>query len=161
MERNLSAKDRLRLWLKESISIFAFQIVSIFVVELVTIITMGSFDDYAIISLCVFATFIGLPLRMAKDTFHENGSRAMKMMKCKVIDVETGEKPSGRKLVRRNLLQSIPIFWISLLRIAIKKDGLTIDDIRTNTRVVYIDEESKTGSDTTDAPKTTDASVSP
>ena len=81
-----------------------------------------------------------------KDFLFKNGSLAKKAMKVKVIDAQTGERPSKKKLILRNIFYITPLTTVVNLAFCFKRlDNLSLGDLITKTRVVYIQDETEDG----------------
>ena len=70
-----------------------------------------------------------------KDFLTKNGSLGNKIMKIKVIDAQTGEKPKNNMLLLRGITSTLTSYF-DVLCCLVRKDDLSITDILSKTCVV-------------------------
>ncbi len=154
MTRNCSFKDRVKLFFIDYISFLTFYYLvffTIFLIIFTTFLEIFNLPFELDLETNVFVLImdcISWPIySLFKDFLFKNGSFAKKVRKVKVIDAQTGEKPSKKKLILRN------IFYITALTTGVnlvfcfkRLDNLSLGDLITKTRVVYIQDETDDGS---------------
>ena len=83
--------------------------------------------------VCMFICWVIYPVFMELLTSH--GSLGKKLSKIKIIDAETGEKPTKKKLILRGLIFAfLLIFDVIVCRF--NMEHLSLSDMITRTRVV-------------------------
>ena len=146
MIRNCNCRDRLKLYAIDTIfcAIFstAFLMAFLVVSEIIIWLFLNDSYRYTIGNIGLFLTEkIWIVYPFFKDLFFKNGSIAKKILKVKVIDSTTGERPTIKKLILRNIF--FPVKLIDLIVSCRRLDSLTLGDLITRTRVVYCEDNLK------------------
>ena len=110
MRKNCLWKDRVKIELLDFFSFYlTYMAVSLSITTVILILSdvflFNVSEGVVVIGACVLYIATEKPYALIKDFLFKNGSLGKKMMKCRVIDSKTGEKPKPIKLLLRNLLQ--------------------------------------------------------
>lgn len=146
MRKNCLWKDRVKIELLDFFSFYLTYMAVSFSITTVILILSDVFlfnvsEDVVLIGAYVLYIATEKPYALIKDFLFKNGSLGKKMMKCKVIDSKTGEKPKPIKLLLRNLLQiDTSLIIIGIIFSAKRLDSRTLADIITKTDVIYLEE---------------------
>ncbi len=148
MRKNCLWKDRVKIELLDFFSYYLTIMALMFTVLIVLltisdIFLLNIMESEDSVKTLVYILYLGTekPYALIKDFLFKNGSLGKKMMKCRVIDSKTGEKPKPIKLLLRNLLQIDTLFIIIGIIVSYKRlDSRTLADIITKTDVIYLEE---------------------
>lgn len=146
MRKNCLWKDRVKIELLDFFSFYLTYMAVSFSITTVILILSDVFlfnvsEGVVVIGACVLYIATEKPYALIKDFLFKNGSLGKKMMKCRVIDSKTGEKPKPIKLLLRNLLQiDTLLIIIGIIFSATRLDSRTLADIITGTDVIYLEE---------------------
>ena len=146
MRKNCLWKDRVKIELLDFFSFYlTYMAVSLSITTVILILSdvflFNVSENVVVIGAYVLYIATEKPYALIKDFLFKNGSLGKKMMKCRVIDSKTGEKPKPIKLLLRNLLQiDTHLIIIGIIFSATRLDSRTLADIITGTDVIYLEE---------------------